>query len=633
MSQVEQSFSYRFGEWLVEPSLNRISRNGEEVSLEPKSIEVLRCLLERPGVVVSADELIDSVWPGRVIEPNTLHRHVMRLRQALADDAHCPRYIETIPKRGYRTLAAVSREMPRAHLGVADFESAKTSRAAWDHKAIVAVLALTIAGALWVGREPDKSDEAVQQRVEVMPNSLAVLPFDNLSPDPDHAFFAAGIHEEILNQLGQVHGLSVIARTTMLRYAESEKPIPQIAGELNVQAIMAGSVRYSEDQVRVTVQVMDAASGAQLWSDAYQERLEDVFDIQMAIARRIASTLEVQVASDDPFLGSKPPTTNAVAYAHYLRANFMITALDPIGPVFAELDRAIDADPEFASAYATKGFYQTLTYPWPDRHVTRENLRAWAKQGRRNARRALDIDPNQARALLTLGIQASGNLRFDEGNVLIERAYELAPNDIPIINFMSMVRLAQGRGPDVIALEKKKMALDPLNFFHPYGFSGHAWWLEDYVTAADAAQKAISMMPNTFHGYLAAAQAAAGLRDAPTAVRNLERAVELGVRTSERDYVTATAASVYHQLDMPEKAREMLDELELLAANQYVTPRIRLLAYVGSSDVNMIVYWLSIAMKEGLCSTPCWNILHLSKHHAFDGIRDHPEFRALVEAA
>jgi len=230
----------------------------------------------------------------------------------------------------------------------------------------------------------------------------------------------------------------------------------------------------------------------------------------VAIARRIAGSLEVRISSDDPILISKPPTMNAAAYAHYLRANSMISALNPIGPVFAELDRAIDADPEFAWAYATKAYYQTLTFPWPDRQLSFENIRAWQKRGRENARRALDIDPNEARALLALAVQASQSLRFDAGDVLIERAYELAPNDIFTINFMSMVRLAHDRGPDVIALEKKKMALDPLNFFHPYVLSGHAWWLEEYVTAADAAQKAISMKPDTFHGYLAAAQAAAG---------------------------------------------------------------------------------------------------------------------------
>jgi tetratricopeptide (TPR) repeat protein len=189
----------------------------------------------------------------------------------------------------------------------------------------------------------------------------------------------------------------------------------------------------------------------------------------------------------------------------------------------------------------------------------------------------------------------------------------------------------QNRGREAIALEKKKMALDPLNFFHPYRLSETAWWLEEYATAADAAQKTISMMPGSFHGYLAAAHAAAGLGDPATALRNLEHAIELGHATAERVLVTASAASVYFQLNMPEKASEMLDRLETLAENDYVAARMRLLAYVGSSDVDMLVHWLSATMEERPCSTPCWNILFLAKHRAFDGLRDHPEFRALLE--
>ncbi len=604
-----------------------------EVSLEPKSVEVLLCLLEQPGEVIPADELIERVWPGRVVEPNTLHRHVMNLRHALADDAHNPAYIETIPKRGYRTLAAVSKEIPRA-CHSADGDSAKAARASRLHLPIATALLLTtLAGVWWLDREFNNSEASAPEHIEVMPNSLAVLPFDNLSPDPEHAYFAAGVYEELLTQLGKVHGLSVISRSTMSRYVGSNQSAPEIARELKVRAIMAGSVRYSGDMVRVTVQLVDSASGTQLWSEGYQERLGDFFDIQMAIARRIVGTLELQVSLDEHIGTSRPSTTNAAAYAHFLKANAMISPLDPIGPVFAELDRAIAADPQFASAYATKAFYQSLTYPWPDRDLTRENLRTWAKQARQNARRALELDPNEARALLTLGMQASGNLRFDEGHGLITRAYELAPNDIFTINFMSMVRLVQERGSDVIALEKKKMALDPLNFFHPYGLSGHAWWLEDFVLAEEAAQQAIAMKPETFHGYLAAAQAAAGLGDATDALRNLEHAIELGYQSAERVFVIATAASVYHQLNMPLRARAKLDELESLAANQYIAPHVRLLSYVGSSDVDMIVYWLTLAMNDGRCSTPCWNILHLSNHRAFDAVRDHPELRALIERA
>jgi TolB-like protein len=237
----------------------------------------------------------------------------------------------------------------------------------WAIYAAAAFL-VVVAGGWWLRapmeQSPADMDEtaSIDGRAKEAPqNSIAVLPFDNLSPESDDAYFAAGIHDEIVTQLGKVRGLSVIARSAVLGYANSDKPMPQIASELNVNAIMTGSLRYAADQVRLTVQLVDAASGAQLWSEGYQERLEDVFDIQTAIARRIASTLEVGTSPGDPALVSRPPTTNAKAYAHYLRANSMAWGgLNPFDLVYAELDRAIDADPEFASAYASKAFYQAV---------------------------------------------------------------------------------------------------------------------------------------------------------------------------------------------------------------------------------------------------------------------------------
>jgi tetratricopeptide (TPR) repeat protein len=179
------------------------------------------------------------------------------------------------------------------------------------------------------------------------------------------------------------------------------------------------------------------------------------------------------------------------------------------------------------------------------------------------------------------------------------------------------------------------MALDPLNFMHPFGLSNRAWWFEEYATAADAAQKTIALMPDAFHGYLAAANAAAGLGDAPTAMRNLEKAVAISNQQlgPGRILITAVGASIYHQLNMPEEATAMLDELETFAASGNLPPDIRLLAYIGSSDVDTIVYWLDLAIQEETCRGACLNILHLSNHESFDGVRDDPEFRAVIKGA
>ena len=506
---------------------------------------------------------------------------------------------------------------------------------------IAGVVLLLLAGAVWwFGSGADLGENHDAKRdfgpdthpaAEVLQNSVAVLPFSNLSPEPNDDYFASGIHEEILTQIGKVDGLSVIARTTMLGYANTEKSVAEIADELNVQTIMAGGVRYSDGQVRLNVELIDAESGTQLWSDAFQEPLQDVFNIQVAIARRIARTLKLRVSAGDRAPESEPPTKNPLAYAHYLRANSLVSPLAPIGPVYSELDRAIDADPKFASAYASKAFYQALLVPWPDFEPDRVRINELKEEARRNARRALEIDPDEARALLALGVLGIGSGRFEEARVLLERAYELSPNDIYSINFLVVVRMMQGRWSDVLTLEMKKIALDPQNYFHWFSLSINAWWFEEYAVAADAAQNAISMMPSAVHGYLALAMAAAGSREESIAVRNVEHAIGIGRETSARDITVAMAASVYNQLGLTRQASNMLEELNTIATQQFVAPSERLLAYVGSDDAEMIARWLSEALEDELCSAACWSILHLPGHQALRGVREHPTVRAFVE--
>ena len=182
-----------------------------------------------------------------------------------------------------------------------------------------------------------------------MHNSIAVLPFVNLSPDPDNAYFAAGIHEEILNQLSKIEDLSVIARTTMLRYADSEKSVPEIGAELKVNTVMEGSVRYAGNRVRITTQLIDAVSGAHLWSEAYEEDLEDIFGIQLAIATRIAGTLEAEFSPAEQARVANRTTDSPEAYAHYLEARTLFVNFRPTEPVHEALDAAIAIDPDSIS--------------------------------------------------------------------------------------------------------------------------------------------------------------------------------------------------------------------------------------------------------------------------------------------
>lgn len=221
MNSDQQANAYRFGEWLVFPETLRIRSASCEHRLQPRAFAVLTRLLESPGQIVSIAALLDSGWKDRVVEPRVVHWNVNQIRKKLGDDPKAPRYIETIPKRGYRTIAPVdARPLYSAPFGA----SRNSNRFA--------------------------------------PRSMAVLPFENLSPDPDNACFAAGIHEETLNQLAKIRDFPVIARVVMGRYATSHKSIEEIGRELNARAMMSGTVRFAGERVRITAHLVDVAEGA-----------------------------------------------------------------------------------------------------------------------------------------------------------------------------------------------------------------------------------------------------------------------------------------------------------------------------------------------------------------------------------
>jgi TolB-like protein/Flp pilus assembly protein TadD len=236
---------------------------------------------------------------------------------------------------------------------------------------------------------------------EVLRNSVAVLPFTNLSPNPDDAYFAQGIHEEVLNQLGKLGALTVIGRTSVLRYADGKTAIPDIARELNVQTVMEGSVRYAGDDVRITAQLVDPKTGAQLWSDAYQRKFDDIFAIQADIAMNIANALSAEFSAAEQQAVERPLTSSPEAYALYLQVR--VTQADQ--KVALELlDRAIALDPSFAAAYGRKAqiYSAMLTNTAVGNAVRTEERAEVERLLRANAGRALALDAANAQAQAAL---------------------------------------------------------------------------------------------------------------------------------------------------------------------------------------------------------------------------------------
>jgi TolB-like protein len=237
------------------------------------------------------------------------------------------------------------------------------------------------------------TEDRDESRIALLPNSIAVLPFENLSPNPDDAYFSAGVHEQLLNELAKVKDINVIARTSVLQYASNPQPVPEIAKALNVETVMEGSVRYAGEKVRITAQLIDGNSGAHLWTEAYDGDLSDVFAIQTDIATAIAKALEAELLPETRARIRKSPTSSPPAYALFLEAGKYLSTPRQ-NDALTLLDRAIELDPEFADAYASKGYVGAwaLTTGFVEAPSDRDELQAIEQDAFENANRALAID-------------------------------------------------------------------------------------------------------------------------------------------------------------------------------------------------------------------------------------------------
>jgi len=498
---------YQFGEWVIQPHRNQICHeDGRAIHLEHKAIEVLCYLLERPGHTVTLDELLDNVWADRVVEPNVIHRNLSRIRNALGDDPHHPTYIETIPKRGYRILAPVQK-LAWATPGNTDELAAQPAavekvanrqRLLWVLSAGMCILAaLTVWW--WNGATGRPAEVEVTLPVSqvaptarrTLPNSVAVLPFTNLSPDADDAFFAAGMHEEIINRLFRWRELSVIARTSVLGYADTSKSVQEIAAELGVQALMTGTVRYEGNRVRIALQLIDAQTAQLLWSETFDRQLDDLFGIQQEIASSVARRLNATLQQQDPGVDrDRSPR----AYLLYLQARHLLS----LGGLNA--DRVLRAEQLLNEALLLDPNDITLKMEMGRMYLQKTYVGLSTAEETRELRRnlildALAINPDHAVANAWFGWHA---LFSDNDRETAARQYELAtaldPTNVNIMRGAVAVMLEFGRIDEARVLAEYVVQHDPLCAICLANLAAVQLATGDFAAAADTARSTVALV-------------------------------------------------------------------------------------------------------------------------------------------
>jgi transcriptional activator of cad operon len=506
----------RIGAWRVDPALDEISRDGTTLKLEPRAMQVLVCLAERAGEVVSVDQLLDAVWKDVVVTSDSVYQAVAGLRRALGDDTKEPIYIANVLRRGYRLVAPVtsvasgnpSFDKPAtepAEIPVAPMPATARSRGwSWVVLVVVAVSAIgySVAEKLWwskqtlpVGHEPTA--------LTVGPGepSVAVLPFVDMSDEKDQEYFADGLSGVLIDRLAMVPGLHVPGRTSSIYFKGKQAPVSEIAKALGVANLLEGTVRKSGNTLRVTARLERGNNGYQVWSQTFDGPLTDIFKIQDEIADAVVQVLKLSIL--DHYLPEAVRTTSIEAYALYFRAqsNMVSGGLADYDAAIQRLHAALKLDPRFAGAWANLAL--VTTWQFDMRGSPNPTM---CTDARAAADRALELDSTLIEAHRAKGTvlhYCDGNLSAAE--VEFRRALELQPRSSDALRSYAWLALSDRRPDQALQLAQRAVSLDPLNAWN-FVVLGSVHWSVSRLPEAEAAYRKALEVNSTaagVHGLLA----------------------------------------------------------------------------------------------------------------------------------
>jgi TolB-like protein/DNA-binding winged helix-turn-helix (wHTH) protein/Tfp pilus assembly protein PilF len=492
MATPDRSFSrVRFGDFELNPRTGELIRNGDRLQLHEGPLQVLLALLERPGDLVTREELTSRLWPaGTFVDfERGLNKAVNKLREALRDSADHPRIIETVPRKGYRFIGDLKQEsqpaQPPDNIVPIPTRPAQRSRRKWQYLALAgaAALALLIVWKLRSGPPPLSKLKPATVQID----SVAVLPLENLSRDPEQAYFTDGMTDALITEVAQAGTLRVISRTTMLHYRGTQLTAQQIGRELGVDALVEGTVLRSGDKLRITAQLIHVPTDNHLWAQSYEGGVSEILRLQQEVATDIARHVGRVVKPVEP-LG----TVNPEAYGEYLKGHFYFFQYTSEGwqKAIEHFSRAVQIDPSFAPAYAGLAQSYVVSWAW-SAPPSNEDLR----KGKDAAQKALGLEPALASAHLAMGeyyVQ-----EWDSVNAEKELALALNsnPNDPLAWQLHGVHLLLRGRFEDGIAEQQQARKLDPFSPIVNANLVRAFYFSRQYDKAIEQAQETLKLAP------------------------------------------------------------------------------------------------------------------------------------------
>jgi TolB-like protein/DNA-binding winged helix-turn-helix (wHTH) protein len=602
-----------------------LRKRGVKLHLQGQPLQILAALLNRPGDVVTRDELRAEIWTADTFVDfdHSLHNAIARVREVLGDSVDTPRYIETLPRRGYRFIAPVTgvEIQPRcpttqsgpsseAPLGVRPSKS----RAAL---AFTLLAFLTIGSVLWLVRTASHRTAAAPRL-----HSIAVLPLDNLSGDPSQDYFVDGMTDELITDLAKVGSLRVISRTSVMRYKGLKKGLPEIARELNVDGIVEGSVMRSGQRVRITAQLLDAPSDRHLWAETYERGLGDVMGLQSEVAEAIAQQVRAQLTPQQQVQFRSARPVNPEAYDAYLRGRFYFTTgftkPDSLEKAQHHFEESIQKDPDFALAYA--GLADTYVYLAFLGQLSRDPAYRSAKQA---LGKALELDDTIGEAHDTLAVL---NWRFDwdwdAAEREFNRAIALAPSYSCAHEDRAIYLGFTGRRAEALAEITKINQLDS-GPSSAMAESAAYYELRDYPRLIEASRRGVLSDPNDWsqHYYLGVGYE--GVGKLLEAISEYQKAMEM----SDGDHGPAVSlAQAYLAVGKRAEGENILRDLERESKSAYFPPYLVATIYAGLGQKDRAFEFLEEAYLERALDLSWF----LKADPRIDSLRSDPRFRSLL---
>ena len=618
----------RFGVFELDLRSGELRKHGLLVRLQEQPFQVLTMLVENSGEVVTREDLQKKLWPANTFVDfdHGLNKAINKIRDALGDSAESPRFVETVARRGYRFLAEVkgAQGIPvRLELGApstgtrpnlpleSDTRDNHLPSLAW--KILVPVLLVLIAAfAIWKVHFRNSPSPSIR--------SLAVLPLESLSADASQDYFADGMTDELITDLSQISALRVISRTSVMPYKHAGKSLPQIARELDVDAVVEGTVLRSGDRVRITAQLIQASADKHLWAASYEGDVRDTLALQNQVARSIADEIRISLSPQEQAVLKSAKAVNPEAYEAYLKgryfwnkrtANSLKTAVD-------YFNQAIAKDPNYAEAYTGLADTYALLGDWQYAVLTPKEAFPKAKAA---AIKALELDSALSEAHNSLAFCFDAfDWDFESAGKEFRRAIELNPGYATAHHWYAWHLSLTGQYDDAIAEMKKAKNLDPLSLIINSDLAELLVIAHFYDESIIQSRKTIGMDPNFALAHNQLAQAYLQKHMYAEAVAEFQKAVEL---SNGSPTCIANLARAYAASGKTSEALKLLDDLKKNSNRDYSDASEIAVIYAALGDSDHAMNWLEKGFEErfnpGVLSRP-----------GFDPLRSDPRFQNLV---